>query len=320
MKYAARKIPFTRNLRNELHSLNTRTISLTKELNLWKKGFVPPGHYYSTIPDLDKIKLQHAKLFDKSFDHLPGIDLNVSQQMYFLELIKSHYSEMPFPEDPTRECRYYLNNDFYAYADGICLYSILRHLQPRKFIEIGSGFSSAAALDTRDRFLTPETHFTFIEPYPDRLNQLLTEEDKKNGNLSIITSFAQDVPYNIFKSLGPSDILFIDSTHVSRIGSDVNYLFFEILPQLNPGVYVHIHDIFFPFEYPDTWIYDGRFWNECYILRAFLQFNHAFEIVFFNSYIVENFNNSIRESMPLFIKKPTNNLTIPGSIWLRKVN
>ena len=318
LKYASRT-PFANKFRRKLDSLNTRANILNKELGTWKKGFVPPGHYYSTIPDLGQVRLQHSKLFDKSIELIPGIDLNTSQQLKFLEIIKSHYPEMPFPENPEKGYRYYFNNDFYAYSDGICLYSMLRHLRPRRFIEVGSGFSSAAALDTRDRFLDPATHFTFIEPYPERLNQLLTEADKNNKNLNIISSFVQNISYNTFTSLDSSDILFIDSTHVSRIGSDVNYLVFEILPRLNPGVYIHIHDIFFPFEYPAAWIYDERFWNECYILRAFLQFNNSFEIIYFNSYIDENFHNLIGDGMPLFLKRPANNLTIPGSIWLRKI-
>ena len=107
-------------------------------------------------------------------------------------------------------------------------------------------------------------------------------------------------------------ILFIDSTHVSKIGSDVNSLLFDILPKLNRGVYVHFHDVFYPFEYPQEWVYQGLAWNEAYILRAFLQHNDAFKIVFFNTYLELFYREKFENSMPLCLKNPG------GSIWLTK--
>ena len=109
---------------------------------------------------------------------------------------------------------------------------------------------------------------------------MLARPGDLDGNLRQQT--LQSVGVEVFEELGRGDILFIDSTHVSKLGSDVNYLFFEILPRLRSGVRVHIHDVFFPFEYPPKWIAKGIAWNENYLLRGFLQYNDKFRIVLFN--------------------------------------
>ena len=116
----------------------------------------------------------------------------------------------------------------------------------------------------------------------------------------------------LFATLEENDILFIDSTHVAKIGSDVNYLFFEVLPRLRAGVYVHVHDIFHPFEYPRAWIYEGRAWTEAYMLRAFLTFNTAFEIVLFNTFLERFHRERFAHKMPLCLRNEG------GSIWLRR--
>ncbi|HEX6383406.1 MAG TPA: class I SAM-dependent methyltransferase, partial [Anaerolineae bacterium] len=132
------------------------------------------------------------------------------------------------------------------------------------------------------------------------------------NRIEIIARPLQDVSLDRFSALTAGDILFIDSTHVAKIGSDVNYLFFEILPALAPGVYVHIHDILYPFEYPAAWVYEGRAWNEAYLLHAFLQYNPTFSIQFFNTYLERVHEPWFRQEMPLCLKDPG------GSIWLRK--
>ena len=109
-------------------------------------------------------------------------------------------------------------------------------------------------------------------------------------------------------------ILFVDSTHVAKVGSDVNHLFSEVLPILKPGVLVHIHDIFYPFEYPKSWIYEGRNWSEVYLLRAFLQFNECFKIVLFNTFLEHFHRDFFLRNMPLCLKNEG------GSIWLKRTN
>ena len=217
---------------------------------------------------------------------------------------------MPFRAHKREELRYYFENPAYSYSDAIFLHSMIRHVEPRRVIEIGSGFSSCVTLDTNELFFNGDIETTFIEPYPDLLLSLLKESDKEN--VCIISKRLQDVSLNVFEGLQADDILFVDSTHVSKINSDVNRIFFEILPALSSGVYVHFHDVFFPFEYPKEWIYLGRAWNEIYMLRAFLQYNSEFRIVLMNTFM-EHFHEAFfRERMPLCLKNPG------GSIWIRK--
>jgi len=312
-------LPGIRSLAAERNELKAIVADLRKELSAWRKGFVPPGHFYSPIPDPDEVRRNRARVFERQPTNIPGINLNTDNQLIQLETFESYCSECPFPEEPADGFRYHLNNPYYAYSDGVCLYSMLRHLRPNRFIEVGSGFSSAAALDTDDLFLGKTINFTFIDPNPERLEQLLTSDDKKNPKIEIFRSIAQEIPLDVFSSLQPRDILFIDSTHVSRVGSDVNYLFFEVFPALPTDTYIHIHDVFFPFEYPEEWIYGGRAWNELYLLRAFLQFNADFEIVFFNNYLEKTFRSTIELKMPLCLKRPNSKMTVPGGIWLHKI-
>ncbi|MBM3392172.1 MAG: class I SAM-dependent methyltransferase [Betaproteobacteria bacterium] len=151
---------------------------------------------------------------------------------------------------------------------------------------------------------------TFIEPYPKLLMSMLKSEDQ--ARCRIIPSRLQDVPLDEFAALEANDILFIDSTHVGKVGSDVNRVFFDILPRLNKGVYIHFHDIFYPFEYPKAWIFKGRAWNEAYMLRTFLQFNTSFRVVLMNTFMQHFHEAFFKERMPLCLKNPG------GSIWLRR--
>jgi len=136
---------------------------------------------------------------------------------------------------------------------------MIRHLSPKRFIEVGSGYSSCVVLDINELFFDNRISLTFIEPHTELLFSLIKESDKETSK--IIPTDLQDVGLEVLSELCPEDILFIDSTHVSKIGSDVNHIFFEILPRLARGVYIHFHDVFYPFEYPKEWIYEGRAWN-----------------------------------------------------------
>jgi hypothetical protein len=133
-------------------------------------------------------------------------------------------------------------------------------------MEVGSGFSSAVMLDTNDLFFSGKIAFTFVEPYPERLLSLMTGEDRSHQEMLVRP--VQEVALERFASLRANDILFIDSSHVAKIGSDVVHLLTNVLPMLNRGVIVHFPDIFWPFEYPEEWILEGRAWNENYVLKA----------------------------------------------------
>jgi hypothetical protein len=176
-------------------------------------------------------------------------------------------------------------------------------------IEVGCGFSSCVILDTLEASQL-DTQLTLIEPYPETLLANIRPADKARFELK--PDLIQNTPLDVFARLDAGDILFIDTSHVSKIGSDVNFIIFEVLPLLKPGVVLHFHDIFYPFEYPREWLAKGIFWNEAYILRAFLSFNPEFEILFFNSYLNHHLSVADKSRCPLIWEDPG------ASLWLRR--
>ena len=132
--------------------------------------------------------------------------------------------------------------------------------------------------------------------------------------MRVIPSPLQNVDLSVFDELRARDVLFVDSTHVSKANSDVNRLFFEILPRLAPGVFVHLHDVFPGFEYPAAWLREGRAWNEQYLLRAFLQFNKQFRVRLFGSYIIGRYPDWFRAHMPVCLINPG------GAFWMERVS
>lgn len=273
-------------------------------------GVASPGHFYSPVPSLGELARDAPKVFGEMPRTIPGIEMNEGEQLTLLEKFEPYYRTMPFKAQKTTGMRYYFENPAYSYSDAIFLHCMIRHVRPRKVIEIDSGFSSCATLDTNEIFFDNAIATTFIEPFPALLLSLISEDDKKR--ITVIPRRLQDVDLTVFDQLEAGDILFIDSTHVSKVNSDVNRIFFKLLPLLRSGVYIHIHDIFFPFEYPSEWVFGGRFWNEMYLLRAFLQYNNAFRIVLMNTFL-EHFHEAVfQAAMPLCLKNRG------GSIWIRR--
>jgi len=307
-KRAARRLPWLGDLHRYIVALEAERDQLRADLAHWKT-WMSPGHFYSPIPSIDEIRTREDEIFGPPPPALPGIDLRDDEQVALVRELARFYGELPFPRTQSNESRYWFENWAYSYADAIFLYSMLRHLQPRRVIEVGSGFSSAAMLDTADRWL-PQTSFIFIDPDTSTLDALLRPNDRER--VTIVRAKLQEVPLTTFDTLAANDILFIDSTHVSKTGSDVNRILFEILPRLVPGVHVHFHDVFYPFEYPKEWVYEGRAWNEDYILRAFLEFNDAFDVVLFGTWLARFHRPLLAELMPLTLENPG------GSLWLAR--
>ena len=278
----------------------------TKYNGLWTK----PGHFYSPIPSLTELENSRNAIFSDSKE-LAGIDLNLETQLDLLDRFQVWYDEQPFPAEKTPNRRYHFENPNFSYSDALVLYFMMRHLHPRRIIEVGSGFSSCAMLDVDELFLKG-TEFTFIEPYPEKLLLNLLSETERS-RLRIFSRNVQEIDPAVFQELEPNDILFIDSSHVSKTGSDVNYLMFKVLPALQPGVHIHVHDIFQSFEYPAEWVFQGRAWNESYLLRAFLSFNDKFKIQFFTSYLMHHFHNRFETRFPLMLKCPG------AGIWISRV-
>ena len=214
---------------------------------------------------------------DKTFDDLYDIDLNMDTQEKYYNSFLNLYKKIDFSK--TCDRRYSEDNTKYGIADALVLYGMIRLLKPNRIVEIGSGYSSAIMLDTNEYCMDGKIKIEFIEPFANRLKSLLKQTDK----ISLQEKFLQDANIDSFERLGENDILFIDSSHVSKRGSDVNQIFFDVLPRLKNGVYIHIHDVFANFDYPDEWVKNGWAWNEDYLLRAFLMNNNAYEIVFFTN-------------------------------------
>ncbi|TWW02281.1 class I SAM-dependent methyltransferase [Chitinophaga pinensis] len=271
-----------------------------------------PGHFYSPVVDLHDLKSREEQIWAPK--PLKGIDMNDQQQHALMTDLVEASKVIPFSSQPSQNgFRYYFDNKTYAHADGLVLFNILMKYKPKRVIEIGSGFSSSLMLDTNDKFLNNSIHFTFIEPNPSiSLNRLLRQEDYKNTDVR--EQLVQQVDPQIFTTLQENDVLLIDNSHVSKTGSDVNYLMAEVLPILNKGVIVHIHDIFYPFEYPKEWLFAHKLnWNEIYTVHNFLLFNSAFEILFFSDYMQQQTKGQYADKAPLFFKDR------PGSLWIRKV-
>ncbi len=303
-----RWLPFYRQIVTDNESLRAELANARAVQSEWAR-FSPPGHFYSPLPSREEV----AEAFSRGGfgPPFPGIDLNEAGQLARLDRFASWYAEQPFPEKETRGKRFYLDNPSYGHFDAIMLYSMLREAQPQRIVEVGSGFSSAAMLDLNERLLGGGVQLTFIDPDMSRLRKLLRDED--DGRVTLIEKRVQDVPLETFAALGENDVLFIDSSHVSKIGSDVNRLYFDVLPVLAPGVLIHIHDVPGNLEYPPEWLEEGRAWNEQYLLRAFLMNNAAYRIELFTGWLFNTRHAWFREHMPLCARGGG------GQIWLRKL-
>jgi predicted O-methyltransferase YrrM len=271
--------------------------------------WVFPGHFYSPLPDMAEVEERSSTLFAPAPDALPGIELRGQEQARLLKEFEGYCSDPPFYSAHNPRCRFVHPNKSFPFQDAFVLHAMLRHLKPARLIEVGCGFSSCVVLDTCEA-LKLNTRLTFIEPHPEVLLAHLRPEDLRRVELR--QEIIQHAPLELFAGLEAGDILFIDTSHVTKIGGDVNFIFFEILPRLKPGVVVHFHDIFYPFEYPKQWLFHGIFWNEAYLLRAFLMFNGGFEILLFNSYLNHQMPDYIRARFPLCWADPG------ASLWLRR--
>lgn len=269
--------------------------------------WVPPGHFYSPIADPNEVSARSAFIFDRARKPL-GIDLNVEGQLQLLDQLGRH--KLSLPHDKADDRRYFSNNWAFNRTDGAVLAAMLLVMRPKRIIEVGSGYSSALILDTLERHPDLTASLQLIEPFPAVLQSLLREGD--TSRCTVTASLVQDVPLSTFETLEAGDILFIDSTHVTKAGSDVNFEFFEIFPRLKPGVIIHLHDVFYPFEYPKEWvIQENRSWNELYLLRAFLTNNAGYEVLMFNNMMTHHHAASVEAAFG----EP---LPHGGSFWMRK--
>ena len=234
---------------------------------------IRPIHYYEPIPDFSAItseQLERRREFR-------SIDFRWDEQLRLLRELSRYRNE--FEE---------IENDYFNGFDAAVYYSLIRHLKPNRVIEIGSGYSTRFAHQALTRNACNGT-LVCIEPNPERLNG-------NRSNIELIQKRVEEIDVDFFSQLQSNDILFIDSSHTVKFGSDVCYEFLDVLPVLQPGVWVHVHDIFFPHDYPAEWILKRRLaLNEQYLLEAFLSFNREFQVALANHWLTLDHGAAVNE-------------------------
>ena len=274
-------------------------------------------HFYSPIPDIKD--LESRKIWEEKSE-LPGIDFHPDEQIALLEQLGREFgSECEWPLTPTAiATQFYLKNNSFSYGCASALHTMVRHFKPQHFIEIGSGHSSkiiSRALEMNkndDPSRTPE--YIVVDPYPGEI---------VSKRLSFISKLVKEkvecLDRNFFEILGENDILFVDSGHTVRTGSDVNFIILEVLPRLRPGVNIHFHDINLPYEYPRVYFTNPQFrmfWTEAYLLQAFLSFNRDFEILLAMNYLQTDHMSEYCKAFPRF--NMADNWANSGSFWIRR--
>src|ERR1041384_4476385 len=236
---------------------------------------IRPIHYYEPLPDFRTITTEQITR-RRTY---PGIDFNWNEQLALVNELASYSEEL-------REVQFDFDNAFFNGFDAAVYYSLIRHLKPQRIIEIGGGYSTQIAGRALARNGTGK--LTCIEPYPgERL-------DGARLDIELITKRVEEIDVDFFSGLEANDILFIDSSHIVKFGSDVCFEFLEILPTLKPGVWIHVHDIFFPYDYPAEWLINRRqALNEQYLLEAFLSFNKTFSVQLANHWLQVDHPNDV---------------------------
>ena len=273
----------------------------------------PPGHFYSPIVDVHEPHAIEAVRSRAGVSHPAGVAIDPQKMTAMMTRLAEQHRHFSFPRHHQTDYRFYFDNAFFGCHDASIFFSMLLEFKPRRVIEIGCGHSSRLLLDTNERFFDDAMELTFIDPCLDTVPDLISGPETADSRR--ICSPAQDIPLATFEQLSENDILFLDSSHISKTGSDVNYFVFEILPVLKPGVLVHIHDIFYAFEYLEEWVLkEKRSWNEAYLIHAFLQYNSAFEIVYWNNFAWHRLREVLARQMPLCLENEG------GSIWLKRIS
>ena len=274
---------------------------------LWEQhGFyLRSVHFYEPIPDR---RTRTEALWEKE-SALVGIDMREADQCDFLhQVLPTFRSEyVGIPHEPTVDStQFYLNNGYFTGADALVYYGVIRHFQPQLIIEVGAGFSSRLAAQACRR--NGHGELVCIEPNPDPILRAGFP-----GLTTLIAKRVEEVETDLFQNLRTNDILFIDSSHVVRCGGDVNCLLLEIVPRLNPGVIIHLHDIFLPQEYHKAWVME-RYWffSEQYLLHAFLTSNAEFQVLFANRFMSRRHQRDMEALFP-----PSSDLG-NSSFWMRR--
>ena len=291
-----------------LNSIYNRFFPLWERLGI----HITPVHFYEPIPNTALLK---NDLWKKKLE-LVGINFNEKSQVELLSVFskfKEEYDKFPLTKTSIAN-KYFVNNEQFESVDSEVLYCMIRHFKPKRVLEIGSGYStlvSAQAMQKNREDNAYKGKLIAVEPYPPTFLKTGVP-----GLTKLVQKRVQDLPISDFEILGKADILFIDSSHVMKIGSDVQYLFFEVLPRLKRGVVIHFHDIFLPVEYPKELIMKKHmFWTEQYALQAFLLFNTSFKILWAGSYMHLKHPDLLEKHFSSYNRDER----WPGSFWVQKI-
>ena len=271
-----------------------------------KLGILPIlDHYYQPLINPKK----HLKKSLRDDRPLPGIDFNTAEQLDLLSKFKYNDELLQIPVNKTKENEFFYENKIYYTGDAEYLYNIIRHFKPGKIIEIGSGHSTLMTINALRKNKSENIDYTCrhicIEPYE---QPWLAELD-----IELIREKAENIDISFFQQLGPNDILFIDSSHIIRPQGDVLFEYLELIPSLNPGVIIHVHDIFSPKDYLTDWVMDHHLlWNEQYLLEAFLSCNPNFKIIGALNYLTHHYRKELAARCPIFANQPWRE---PGAFW-----
>jgi hypothetical protein len=265
-------------------------------------------HYYSPIPDLAELP---PDVWDRESE-LRGVDFDLNAMLAFVETELGPYlAEYQPPRSPTGDARdFYLDNGFYGSVDAETLYAMVRRAVPRRIVELGSGMSSLVIADARAHNEgSADGRHVIFDPFPrDDLREALSTV----AELQAVS--ATEVPMDEFAQLEAGDILFVDTTHTVKIGGDVNRILLDVIPALAPGVAIHVHDIYLPWEYPREFLEERSFfWAEQYLLQAFLAFNREFEILFGTHALYRGVPDQLASLIP-----SAGPGMLPSAFWLRR--
>lgn len=270
-----------------------------------KFGFhLTQNNFYSIIPSNEDVRLFLSQNRSNGLDSIfNNYDLNLIN-----ELLKFASDKHAFFENT----RFYKkNNGYFENLDAIFYELIIRKYSPDNIIEIGAGYSTLISEKLNEN---GNYNLEVIDPYP---RPFL----KKLNNLNLMEKKLQDIDFQIFKKLKENDILFIDSSHAYKLGSDVYYIFNNILPKLQKGVLIHFHDIFLPDDYPINWTKESKiFWNEQYFLNVFLLFNNSFKVMYPLNYLNKSINEDIVQLKKFYSYTYNNDKVGPGSFWIKKID
>jgi len=240
---------------------------------------VVPCNFYSSVPSITEIEnsFEYSSV-QPPYAASPVFGLPETSRD-LLETLTGYSSEFQPAEEGSEESPvgFFWKNSQFSYSDAMSYFAFLRHLKPKRVVEIGAGFSTLVAMDAIAKNGTGE--ITCVEPFP---RAFLEKTDK----ILLKKMPAQEITVEWLNSyLCDGDVLFIDSTHTVKTGSDCLHIYLRLLPYLKHDVYVHAHDIYLPFGMPKDWLLDQHiYWTEQYLLLAFLLDNPKTEFLFGSSY------------------------------------